>query len=242
MDSTGKIWPALDCPMEKGLEIAKAVAGHPAVMGFKLNRTGDQTMYRRDGEPHVLEVLAGLGKPVWLDFKFHDVPPTVEGRIQPHVENGWVQYVTVMAKGEVDMMMAAVKAGGDKVSIIAVTELTSNTEEQVHLGSGQPAKASVIQLARNAVLSGVKYLVCSTKELPVIVSRPELAGLTPFVPGIKVGQVLGEGQARTGTPTGVLEACPEAVCVIGSGIVKADDPLAAVEVVAAEIEAIPDVA
>jgi len=238
MDATRKIWVALDCSMNKELEVARAVAGHQAVMGFKLNRTGDQAMYRKDGEPHVLEVLAGLGKPVWLDFKFHDVLPTVAGRMQPHVDSGWVQFVTVMAKGEIDMMMAAVEAGGDKMSVIAVTELTSNTEEQVHLGSGHPTKASVIQLARNAVLSGVRYLVCSAQELPVIVKRPELTCLTPFVPGIEVGQITGEGQARIGTPTAVLKACPKAVCVIGSGIIKAADPLEAVKMVTAEIEAI----
>lgn len=238
MDAKGKIWVALDCLVEKGLEVAKAVAGHPAVFGFKLNRTGDQVMYRKDGEPHVLEVLAGYGKPVWLDFKLHDVPHTVVGRMQPHVDSGWVQYITVMAKGEVDMMTAAVKAGGNNTSVIAVTELTSNTEEQVHLGSGHPAKASVIHLARNAVLSGVRHLVCSAQELPVIVKRTELKFLTPFVPGIKVGQTTGEGQARIGTPTAVLMACPKAVCVIGSGIIKADDPLVAVQKVATEIEAI----
>lgn len=238
MQPINKVFPALDCSIEQGLEIARAIASHPVIMGFKLNRTIDQLLYRKPSDPDVFEILGGLEKPIWLDAKFHDVPPTVAARIQPHVLAGYVRYITVMAKGEVDMMMDAVAAAGDQVSIVAVTELTSNTEEQVDLGSGHSPKASVINLARNAVLSGIRHLVCSPQELPVIVKRRELACLTPFVPGISVGGKTGEGQSRVGTVTSVLEVCPRAVCVIGTAFTKAQDPLEVANQIAEEIEAI----
>lgn len=239
MDPRNKVLVALDLTTnEDNFRVAEKIAAHETVAGFKVNSAGDEVMYRSDGQPHFLRQLAGLGKELWLDFKLHDVPPTVARRVTEHVKGGLVNAITIMAKGEVDMMVAAVLAAGDNVLIIAVTELTSNSEEQVHLGSGHPAKASVINLARNAVLSGVKYLVCSTQEVPVIVKRKELQTLTLRVPGLSVGGVTGEGQSRIGTMTDLLKVCPSAQGVIGSGIIKAADPLEAVKQVTAEIEAI----
>ena len=247
MDSTGRIWVALDCAKDKALSIADKIGNHSAVLGFKVNRLIDQESFRRDGEPRLFEELTKHGKAIWADIKAIDIPETVAGRIAPYAESGLVQFVTVMAKGEIEMMMAAVKAGlgpvvSDeiievKTSIIAVTELTSLSEEQVHLGSGQPAKASVIQLARNAVLAGVVYLVCSGQELEVLAKRPELRGLKKFVPAITPVWSAGPGydQKRVVTPELALKKGADAL-VIGRAIINADDPLEAVEKTAAEIE------
>ena len=243
MNSKGKIWVALDTDKSKALKIARAVFHHPAVYGFKLNRLVDQEVFRRDGEPRLFAELGELGKSQWVDIKAHDVERTVAGRIEPYVASGLVNFITVHAKGEVDMMMAAVKAGeginGLRAWIIAVTELTSLSEEQVHLGSGHPAKASVIYLARNAVLSGVKYLVCSANELEVLAKRRELILLEKFVPGITPvwKKTPPPDQKRIGTPEAALVAGASKL-VIGSAIIDADDPLEAVEKTAAEIEAI----
>jgi orotidine-5'-phosphate decarboxylase len=136
------------------------------------------------------------------------------------VQSGLVHYLTVMAKGGIDMMTEAVKAGGGRLNIIAVTELTSLSEEEVHLGSGQPAKASVISLARLTVLAGVQYLVCSGQELPVIRKRSELKNLKPFVPGVSLTfAAAGVDQARTMSIVDVLKQGADAV-VVGGAIVN----------------------
>lgn len=239
MDVTGRIWVALDTDKKTALRVAKAVAGHPAIWGFKVNRLVDEEVFRQDGEPKLFEALAALKRLIWVDIKAHDVPRTVAGRIEPYVNSGMVNCISVHAKGEIEMMMAAVEACQEKAMIVAITELTSSSEEQVHLGSGHPAKASVINLARNAVLAGVPYLVCSTQELEVIKKRPELVSLRMFVPGITPvwKEAPPPDQKRVGTPEAALLAGAEKL-VIGSAIVKADDPLEAVEKTAAEIEAI----
>lgn len=238
MDATGKIFLGLDCDMALAIKVAQAVYEHPAIAGFKMNILADQAMYQDvDGVP-LFEFLNDLGIDKWLDWKFHDTTLTVKNRVAIHAKRGMIQYMTVMVKGEMDMLQAAVQAAGSMSTIIGVTELTSLSEEQVHLMSGHPAKASVIQLARNAVLAGIKHLVCSPKELGVISERPELDVLTPIVPGIKLGDSVGEGQSRTGTPTEVLKACPRAKLVIASGIVKANNPVDALNRVVAEIEAV----
>lgn len=243
MESKGSIWVALDTEKTKALVIAKIVASHPAVFGFKVNRLLDQEIFRKDGEPALFDELADLGKPNWADGKFIDVPRTVVGRLMPYIESGKVQYLTIMAKGEVDMMMDAVEAIGNKGFIITVTELTSLSEEQVHLGSGHPSKASVIHQARNSVLSGVKHLVCSSQEIQVVGKRRELVTLELFVPGITPAwkSKAPPDQSRIGTPAFVLDpknGKNKKKLVIGSAIVEAEDPWDAVERTAAEIEAL----
>ncbi len=236
METQGRIWVALDTQKEKALEIAERVAKLTAVGGFKVNRLIDQEVFRRDGEKRLFRELAQYKKPIWADTKFIDIPRTVAARTEPYVLSGMVQYITVMAKGGIPMMRDAVKAAGQAIDVIAVTELTSLTEEEVHLLSGLPSKASVINLARSAVLAGVKYLVCSGQELPVLKKHPELEPLRMFVPAIRPewSQVDTPDQKRVMTPVEALRLGAKMV-VIGSPIVKAENPVDAVKKTAEEI-------
>jgi orotidine-5'-phosphate decarboxylase len=237
MNAKSKLWIALDTDKARSLEIVHKIgpARLPVVKGVKLNRSLDQEVFRPDGDPQLLEEIAKYGVSAWADLKLHDIPRTVVGRMEPYVRSGLVQYITVMAKGEVDMMVAAVEAAGSGVNVIAVTELTSLSEEQVHLGSGHPAKASVINLARSAVLAGVKYLVCSGQELLVIRGRRELI-LKPFVPGVKPAFAsAGKDQSRTMTIVDALRMGADAV-VVGGAIVDAADPVEVIKRIAQEIE------
>lgn len=239
MEAKGKLWVALDTNKAKSLEIVRIIgpARLAVVRGVKLNRSLDQEIFRLDGEPRLLQEIADAGLTAWADIKAHDVPRTVAGRIEPYAQSGLVRYLTVMAKGGIDMMMEAVKAGGGKVNIIAVTELTSLSEEEIHLGSGLPAKASVINLARLAVLAGVQYFVCSGQELPVIRKRPELKGLKPFVPGVNPSFAsAGSDQVRTMTIVDALKQGVDAV-VVGGAIVNAKDPVDVIKRIAEEIAA-----
>lgn len=240
MDPEGKLWVALDTSKTKALEIAKriGVAQLPVVKGVKLNRLIDEEVFRRDGEPQLLRELADarIGA-IWVDIKVHDVPRTVVGRIRPYINSGLVQYITVMAKGEVDMMLEAREAAGNLVNIIAVTELTSLTEQQVQLGSGHSAKASVVYLARLAVLAELQYLVCSGQEISVIRERRELKKLKLFVPGVNTSFAsAGYDQSRTMTIVDALKYGATAV-VVGGAIVNALDPVDVIKRIAEEIEA-----
>lgn len=239
MESKGKLWIALDTTKEKSLEIIDklVVAQLPVVRGAKLNRSIDQEVFAKSGERRILEVMKGGGIPAWVDIKLHDVPRTVVGRIEPYVTSGMVSYITVMAKGEVDMMNDAVLAARPAgVNIIAVTELTSLSEELVHLESGQPTKASVTYLARLVVLAEVEYLVCSGQELSAIRSRRELKKLKLFIPGVNPSFAsAGSDQSRTMTIVEALKLGAEAV-VVGSAIVNAPDPVDVIKRIADEIE------
>lgn len=251
MNATGKIWVALDTTREKALKIVAALAKsekRAAIAGLKLNRLIDGELFWKGEGPGLFEALSKFDFPLWADVKLHDVDRTVAARAEPYVKSGFFQFITVMAKGEIEMMAAAVRACGYEAHVIAVTELTSLDEEQINLGSGKPAKASVINLARNAVLAGVEFLVCSGKELEVLRKRPELTGKT--VPGLRLNCITpaitpawkqedAAGQKRTATPVEVLKKGAHSM-VIGSAIVKAENPLEAFEKTVAEIEAVED--
>lgn len=240
MDSKGKFWAALDTDKEKALRIVRSIALHPAIFGFKVNRLVDQEVFRKDGEVALFDELAQCGLPIWVDLKLHDIPRTVVGRLMPYIESGQIQFITVMAKGEIDMMADAVGAMGTKGYIIAVTELTSLSEEQIHLGSGHPSKASVINLARIAVLAGVRHMVCSSKELEVLKDQRKLKVLQKFVPGITPDWKKGKDQPdqkRIGSPAFALSKGADKL-VIGGAFVNDDDPLGAVERTAEEVEAV----
>lgn len=88
MDSKGTIWAALDTDKAKALQIAKVIASHPAIFGFKVNRLIDQEVFRKDGEPALFEELAQHGLPIWVDLKLFDIPRTVVERLMPYVQVG----------------------------------------------------------------------------------------------------------------------------------------------------------
>jgi len=238
MNATGKIWVALDCKKTEALEIAEILGDHPALAGLKVNRLVDQEAFRKDGEPMLFEKLGARGKKLWADIKIHDISRTVAARMEPYRDSGLVKFVTVMADGGIPMMIAAREAGGNILSVIAVTKLTSLTEEQIHLGSGHPAKAAVIQLAQWAVLAEIEYLVCSGNELEVIKSLPWLAHLKCLIPAVRPRwyQNQTSDQKRVITPVEALQNGATAI-IMGSPIVKEPDPLEALKKTVAEIEA-----
>lgn len=235
MDATGKIWVALDCDKSRALEIADTLKDHPAVLGYKVNRLVDQEVFREDGEPHLFEELSRHKRGIFLDLKFHDIPRTVVARTEPYLASGTVYY-TVMADGGIEMMMEARKSS--LLNPVAVTKLTSLTPEMIELGSGHSATAAVIQLANWAVLAKLGYLVCSGSELQALTQCPWLEDLKYFIPAIRPEwyQKDTPDQKRVMTPVMALKSGATAV-IIGSPIVKEDNPLEALEKTVAEIEA-----
>lgn len=182
--------------------------------------------------PGVVEVLKKEGaERVWVDLKLHDTPDTVADRAKA-VRDAGGDILTVHVAGEVEMMMAAVENGPPE--IYAITELTSLSEEQVHLLSGNPAKASVLYRARLAKLAGVHGIICSPNEVNLLSKRPELKGLTRTTPGIRLaGQAAGQ-QARFDTPEAAIKNGADRL-VLGSAVTKAENPAAAFDAIEAEI-------
>ncbi|OGY92572.1 MAG: orotidine 5'-phosphate decarboxylase [Candidatus Komeilibacteria bacterium RIFCSPLOWO2_02_FULL_48_11] len=182
--------------------------------------------------PGVVEVLKKEGaQRVWVDLKLHDTPDTVADRAKA-VRDAGGDILTVHAAGGVEMMMAALENG--PAEVYAITVLTSLSEEETHLLSGQPAKAAVLYRARLAKLAGLGNLVCSPNEVNLLSKRPELKGVTRTTPGIRLaGQVAGQ-QVRFDTPAAAIKNGADRL-VLGSAVTKAENPAAAFDAIEAEI-------
>lgn len=220
-----------------GLEL-EAVLELVGTVGHRLYGVKVHDLYDAHG-PEVVSRLRDAGAArVWYDGKFHDIPNTVGLRARAVGKGGEigkdVDILTVHASGEIDMMMEAVKNGPPE--IYAITVLTSLDSELTHLVYGQPPKAAVLYLARLAKLAGVQGVVCSAEEVAMLAKRPELQGLKFVVPGTRsAGKDAGD-QKRTGTPAKAVQDGAHHL-VIGRQVVKAPDPIAALDELEDELTA-----
>ncbi|KXT78718.1 Orotidine 5'-phosphate decarboxylase [Streptococcus sp. DD13] len=80
--------------------------------------------------PEIVRYVKALGHSVFLDLKLHDIPNTVESAMRVLAGLG-VDMTNVHAAGGVEMMAAARRGLGEGPILIAVTQLTSTSEEQM---------------------------------------------------------------------------------------------------------------
>ena len=97
----------------------------------------DETLYVKIGMelyyavgPEIVRYVKSLGHSVFLDLKLHDIPNTVKSAMRVLAELG-VDMTNVHAAGGVEMMKAAREGLGDGPKLIAVTQLTSTSDEQM---------------------------------------------------------------------------------------------------------------
>ncbi len=184
------------------------------------------------GAPKAVEMVHRCGGNTFLDGKFDDIPNTV-GEASLAVAGMRVNMFNVHASAGVDAMMAAVANKGNS-KVLAVTVLTSLEENNVHLIFGAPSKAKVLQLARDAKLSGVDGIICSPQELVFLRKRRELEDLLWVTPGIRSAEDSKDDQNRTMSPGEAIEAGADYL-VIGRPITKQNNPVDAAQRIALEI-------
>lgn len=202
--------------------------------GEQLNVKVGMEMYYAHGRP-LLEELIEQGHDIFLDLKLHDIPNTVERAMRQLAQLG-VAMVNVHASGGSNMMKAAKNGliegtvhNNQPPLLIAVTQLTSTTEEQVL--NEQYSKLSLedsvlnyAQLASDCQLDGV---VCSPHEVQNIKAKIGSEFLT-VTPGIRLAdnQVSHDDQHRITTPAQAKELGTNYI-VVGRPITQADNPYSA---------------
>src|SRR6201996_5211854 len=83
--------------------------------------------------PEGVRAFADAGLPIFLDLKFHDIPNTVAGAVRAVAGLG-AAIVNLHAAGGAAMMTAALEAargGNPKTKVIAVTVLTSLSDDDL---------------------------------------------------------------------------------------------------------------
>jgi len=223
---------ALDVPSaDRALALVSQLAPH--VGAFKIG--GE--LFTSAG-PDIVRQIRRTGASVFLDLKFHDIPNTVAKAVAAATRLN-IQMLTVHASGGTAMMEAAVAAAHetsrqlriDPPLILGVTVLTSIAEHDLsEIGiQASNIEAQVERLAKLAVDSGLRGLVCSPLELAPLrnLLRPSIQLVTP---GVRASADAASDQKRTLSAKEALAAGANWL-VIGRPIYAAADPKKAAEAI-----------
>lgn len=186
--------------------------------------------------PSIVDEFADLGFKVFLDLKLHDIPNTVASAIKS-LRGRPCDLLTIHTLGGNAMMARAVETAAEalpQTRLLGVTVLTSMDEAQLDgIGIARSPMEQVETLAKLAVASGMKGLVCSPLELPKLRTflGEEIALVTP---GIRPATASVDDQSRIMTPADAARAGASYI-VVGRPILKADDPAAAAMAIEAEL-------
>ena len=223
MSELNPICVALDTPdLERAQALAKALVPHVGYL-----KIGMEFFYAHGAKGY--EAVAAEGLPIFLDLKLHDIPNTVaEGmrslmRLSPSPA-----IINLHASGGMAMMQAAAEAVGGRARLIAVTILTSLSNNDIW-AAGFNAKldtgAHAAVLAKLAKAAGLDGVVCSSHDLAGIRAATGPEFLT-VVPGIRPAESASHDQKRVATPKSAMAAGAD-ILVIGRAITGAADPAVA---------------
>lgn len=166
--------------------------------------------------------LKDRGSKIFLDFKFHDIPATVEKATRT-VTRAKADYLTVHAEPAV--MRAAVAGRGDDpyLKILGVTVLTSYDDAMLaEMGYAYGARDLVLRRVEQAIQCGVDGVIASPHEAAEIRERfgDRIEIVTPGVRPVWSGK---DDQARVATPAEAISNGATRI-VVGRPVNAAADP------------------
>lgn len=189
-------------------------------------------LYYQNG-PEVVRWIKDLGHQIFLDLKLHDIPHTVY-RAMKGLAALDIDMINVHAAGGSEMMKAAkmgimdgTPAHAEVPQLIAVTQLTSTTEEMMQQEQliQKSLMESVVHYAQVSKDAGLDGVVCSAWETELI-KKSTVSDFLCITPGIRPsGSVYGD-QKRVATPQ-LAKELGSSYIVVGRPITQAEDPLKA---------------
>lgn len=182
--------------------------------------------------PEIVREIKARGHRIFLDLKLHDIPNTVKKSMSV-LSSLDVDMCNLHAAGGSMMMKAALegltRADGSRPMLIAVTQLTSTSEELMRqeLLINASLDETVLSYAANAKNAGLDGVVCSPLEAGKVKTRCGEGFLT-VTPGVRFADSGTDDQVRITTPARAREIGSDYI-VVGRPITQADDPVAAYE-------------
>lgn len=226
--------------LEKRPVIALDFAGMTEVKGFLSQFNQETSLYVKVGMelyyavgPDVVKYIKSLGHDVFLDLKLHDIPNTVNSAMKVIRRLG-VDMTNVHAAGGGEMMSAALDGLAGETKLIAVTQLTSTSEQQMRDFQNIQTSLtdSVVHYAQKTLAAGLAGVVCSAQEVALIkaATSQDFICLTP---GIRpAGAAVGD-QKRVMTPSRARQIGSDYI-VVGRPITQADNPVSAYQLIQKE--------
>jgi orotidine-5'-phosphate decarboxylase len=227
--------------MDNSLIIALDFANRNEVEQFLQPFNGKQLfvkvgmeLFYQEG-PGIVHYLKENGHQIFLDLKLHDIPNTVKSAMKGLAKLE-CDLVNVHAAGGKEMMNAAIEgleagtaAGHKRPACIAVTQLTSTSEEQMNKEQliSVPLETSVLHYASLSKEAGLDGVVCSAWEaLPI---RKKLGdSFYTVTPGIRMEEDNTGDQKRIATPEFARDAGVSSI-VVGRSITRSNDPVKSYE-------------
>ena len=182
--------------------------------------------------PQIVREVKDRGHKIFLDLKLCDIPNTVKKSMSV-LSRLDVDMCNLHAFGTKEMMKAAIEGltreDGSRPILIAVTQLTSTSEERMKndLLIDAPLATVVEHYAKCAAESGLDGVVCSPHEANRV---KEVCGanFVTVTPGIRFADSAADDQVRIMTPEKAKNAGSDYI-VVGRPITAADDPVSAYE-------------
>lgn len=195
--------------------------------------------------PKIINEIHKIDRRVFLDLKFHDIPATVSKAGIAAARLGVFMF-NVHASGGLDMMRKCredvinlcLKENLDKPGIIAVTVLTSMSQETLKkdIGVQHSLNTHVRHLAGLALKAGLDGVVASAREAAMIRGHCG-RGFLIVAPGIRPSWALADDQSRTMTPKQALKQGVDFL-VMGRAILNQSNPMKAIELIHKEIASV----
>jgi orotidine-5'-phosphate decarboxylase len=216
-----------------------------------VEKMGDALSYYKVGlelftaaGPDIVKRLKAVGKSVFLDLKFHDIPNTVAGAVERAVASG-ADMFNVHTLGGMAMMRSAADAaaraakerGCTPPTVLGVTVLTSldatALEQEVGLSLGGGVGEFVVAKSMQAKEAGLGGVVASPREAADIRAACG-AEFHIVTPGVRPAWAGAQDQKRIATPREAIDAGADRI-VVGRPITRAENPVEAAERILVEL-------
>ncbi len=182
--------------------------------------------------PEIVRQIKQRGHKIFLDLKLHDIPNTVRKTMKV-LSSLNIDMTNVHAAGTIEMMKAAleglVREDGSRPLLIAVTQLTSTSEQRMReeLLIDASIQDTVAKYSHNAQLAGLDGVVCSPLEAAFVKEACGKSFMT-VTPGIRFANGTKDDQVRITTPAKARKIGSDYI-VVGRPITAAQNPVAAYE-------------
>jgi len=224
------------------------VSGHEETLNIVKKFKDYIDIFKVDSElftvagPIIIEEINSMGKKVFLDLKYHDIPNIISKAAAVAAELGVFMFTVhtlsgfeMMKKVAHTLVELSLKRNIERPRIIGVTILTSidQTILRDELGIGQSMITQVKHLSSLALKAGLDGVVTSPEEIEAVRARCE-KGFLIVTPGIRSSWFPEQDQKRTMTPRKALNLGADYL-VIGKAILSQPDPINALKRIEKEI-------
>jgi len=227
-----KLCIALDNPTkEENLKLAHELKEYANDLWLKVGFRS----YIRDNNPF-LEELKNLGYNLFLDLKLYDIPNTMADAAQEIAKLG-VDMFNVHASSGVKAMktvMERLNALEKRPLVLAVTALTSFSDEEFKKIYSSPINQKAIEFAKDAYEAGLDGVVCSVWESKDIKNATSEDFIT-LTPGVRPFGESANDQARVADIKAAKDNLVDFI-VVGRPIYKDKNPKVKVEKILKEIK------